>query len=137
MKKFNYFLQAILIYIFFFIGRLLGLNLSRIFFSYLFFLLGPIFKSEKIAKKNLNIFSKNLSNTRINEIVKNMWKNYGMTFVEYIFLKRFREKNSHVTIKDLAGLTEIANKKKSVIFVSGHFANFELMSMEITKKTFL
>ena len=57
-----------------------------------------------------------------------------MTFVEYIFLKRFREKNSHVTIKDLAGLTEIANKKKSVIFVSGHFANFELMSMEITKK---
>ncbi len=134
MKKLNYFLQAILIYIFFFIGRLLGLNLSRIFFSYLFFLLGPIFKSEKIAKKNLNIFSKNLSNTRINEIVKNMWKNYGMTFIEYVFLNRFRKKNNHIKIYGEDVLADIIKKEKPVIFISGHFANFELMSMEITKK---
>ena len=31
-------------------------------------------------------------------------------------------------------LKNIIKKKKPVIFVSGHFANFELMSMEITKK---
>ena len=79
MKKFNYLFQAILIYIFFFIGRLLGLNISRFLFSNLFCLFGPIFKSKKIVKKNLDIFSENLSNTRKKEIVKNMWKNYGMT----------------------------------------------------------
>ena len=32
-------------------------------------------------------------------------------------------------------LDEIADYNKPVVFVSGHFANFELMSMEITKKT--
>jgi len=31
-------------------------------------------------------------------------------------------------------LSETIMRKKPVIFVSGHFANFELMSMEITKK---
>ena len=30
-------------------------------------------------------------------------------------------------------MIKIAKSKKSVIFISGHFANFELMSMELTK----
>ncbi len=134
VKKVKYFFQSIIIFTFYVICRILGLKLSRIIFSNLFVLVGPLFRSKKIIKKNISIASKVVSNLNEEKIIKSMWKNYGMTFVEYIFLKRFREKNSHVTIKDLAGLTEIANKKKSVIFVSGHFANFELMSMEITKK---
>jgi KDO2-lipid IV(A) lauroyltransferase len=62
-----------------------------------------------------------------------MWKNYGMTFIEYVFLNYFR-KQSNVIIKDQANLSQITNENKPVIFISGHFANFELMSMEITKK---
>ena len=31
-------------------------------------------------------------------------------------------------------LQNILNKNKPVIFVSGHFANFELMSMELTRE---
>ena len=30
-------------------------------------------------------------------------------------------------------MDEIAKKNKPVIFISGHFANYELMSMELTK----
>ena len=62
-----------------------------------------------------------------------MWKNYGMTFIEYIFLNRFRKKNSHITIKGKEKLLKIIPSGQPVIFISGHFANFELMSMEITK----
>tara|TARA_B100000963_G_C22450849_1_gene591030 strand:- start:252 stop:893 length:642 start_codon:yes stop_codon:yes gene_type:complete len=62
-----------------------------------------------------------------------MWSNYGMTFVEYIFLKKFRKESSHVKIIGKEILNDIVNQKKQVIFISGHFANFELMSMEITK----
>ena len=65
-------------------------------------------------------------------IIDNMWKNYGMTFVEYMFLNYFRRQNSHVSIKGEQVLSSIG-QNKPVIFVSGHFANFELMSMEITK----
>ena len=63
-----------------------------------------------------------------------MWKNYGMVFIEYIFLSNFRKKNSHIKINNEKLLLEIFEKQESVIFVSGHFANFELMSMEIVKK---
>ena len=63
-----------------------------------------------------------------------MWSNYGMTFIEYVFLKKFRETNTHIQIEGETILENILNNKKPVIFISGHFANFELMSMEITKR---
>ena len=43
-------------------------------------------------------------------------------------------KDRHINIEGVKILEEIIKKKKSVIFVSGHFANFELMSMELVKK---
>ena len=134
IKKINYFFQSVVIYFFFFIGRILGIALSRKIFSFLFSCIGPFFKSTKIIKKNLNIFSQDLSDTKINKIRTNMWKNFGMTFIEYIFLDYLRKNNSHVEILGEKNLLNLLDKKKPVIFISGHFANFELMSMEITKK---
>ena len=132
-KTINYLIQTIIIYLFFIIGRIIGITLSRKIFSYLFVSLGPLFKSKKIIEKNLNIFSQNKSEINKNEIITNMWKNYGMTFIEYIFLDKFRKKNSHIEIKGEEHLINI-KKNKPAIFISGHFANFKLMSMEITKK---
>ena len=40
----------------------MGLRISRILFSILFSTFGPFFKSEKIIKKNLNIFSNSILN---------------------------------------------------------------------------
>ena len=62
-----------------------------------------------------------------------MWKNYGKTFIEYIYLNQLRKNNSHINLIGEENLSLILKDKKPVIFVSGHFANFELMSMEITK----
>ena len=134
IKTINYFIQSILIYLFFLTGRILGLNLSRKIFSSLFSTIGPIFKSKLIIEKNLEIFKKNISEIEKSKIIKNMWKNYGMTFIEYIFLDYFKKNNFHVTINGEDNLKDLMNYNRPVIFVSGHFANFELMSMEITKK---
>lgn len=134
IKSINYFIQALIIYIFFFIGKIFGLKLSRIIFSSLFSLVGPIFKSKKVIKKNLEIFSSNISTLEKSNISKSMWENYGMTFIEYIFLNYFKSQNSHVDIIGEEILANIIKKNKPVIFISGHFANYELMSMEITKR---
>ena len=134
IKIINYFLQSLFIYLFFLIGIFLGLNLSRKLFSFLFTLIGPIFKSKKILDHNLNIFINIVPLADKKLIINNMWKNYGKTFVEYIFLNRFRKKNSHITLTGEENLSPLIKKNKPVIFISGHLANFELMSMEITKK---
>ena len=134
IKLFYYFLQSVLIYFFFALGRIMGIKLSRKIFSFLFLKTGPIFRSKETINRNLLIFKKSISNDEINKITSSMWKNYGMTFIEYIFLDLFRKKNSHIIIEGKDCLENILKNKKPVIFVSGHFANYELMSMEITKK---
>ena len=133
IKIIKYFLQAFLIYLFFFIGRLLGITISRKIFSFLFSFLGPFFKSNKVIKNNLKNFSQNMPELKQKEITNNMWKNYGMTFIEYIFLDFFH-KESQVELSGETKLTTSTDDDKPIIFISGHFANFELMSMEITKK---
>ena len=133
-KSINYFVQFIFILILFIFARLIGLKLSRKFFSWFFSFVGPFFKSKKIIENNLNIFSNNFSIEKKREIISNMWKNYGMTFIEYIYLNIFRKNTHHIKIDGENNLNKLIDKKKPVIFVSGHFANFELISMEITKK---
>ena len=134
MRLFKYLLQSIIIYLMFFLGRILGLKISRKLFSFIFVNFAPIFKSRKIIDSNLKIFSKKNPNFNKEIIIKNMWKNYGMTFIEYVFLNFFKKSNSHIQIEGEDNLKNVMIKNKPVIFISGHFANYELMSMEITKK---
>ena len=134
IKIINYFFQSILIYLFFLIARILGLNFSRKLFSKLFLIVGPFFKSKKIIDINLDIFLNKNSSMNKKKIIKNMWINYGKTFIEYIFLDYFRKEKSHITLSGKENLAQVIKKNKPVIFISGHFANFELMSMEITKQ---
>jgi KDO2-lipid IV(A) lauroyltransferase len=65
-----------------------------------------------------------------------MWSNIGRTFAEYVFLKDFKFNKinfNHVEINGTKYLDEIKKNNQSVIFYSGHFANFELMAMELDK----
>ena len=134
MKTIKYFFEAIIIYLFFAISKLIGLSFSRKIFSYLFKKIGPFIRPNEKILDNLNKFSTTLSLEEKKMIISSMWSNYGKTFIEYIFLNRFKKDNLHIKINDDSMLNEIAKNNKRVIFVSGHFANFELMSMEITKK---
>ena len=133
IKIIKHLFQAIFIYLFFITGRILGIKKSRKIFAKLFFWIGPFFKSKNIVKKNLDIFSDHSKNINRKKIYSSMWKNYGMTFIEYIFLDKLRQNNSHIILKGEEVLKKVIDDQKPAIFVSGHFANFELMSMEITK----
>jgi len=97
-------------------------------------MIGPVIKSESIISNNLEKFLGPHNDDLKNKIKFQMWSNYGKTFVEYLYLKKFKNVNSHIEIKGEKILKKIQENNKPVIFVSGHFANFELMSMELTKK---
>ncbi len=134
IKIFKYFVQSIFIYLFFFIGKVLGISVSRKLFSKIFLFVGPLFKSKNIIDYNLNIYSSNLSNNEKNYIKSEMWKNYGMTFIEYAFLRFFKKNTSQTKIDGEEVLTRLIKQKQQAIFISGHFANYEMMSMEIVKR---
>ncbi len=133
MKIIKYFFQSLIIYFLFFIVKIIGLNISRYIFGKIFILFGPLFRSQTIINNNLNKVN-NFSLEDKKRISHKMWSNYAMTFVEYIYLHRFKKNNNHISVKGEDILNKIAASNKPVIFVSGHFANFELMSMELTKK---
>ncbi len=134
MKKIKYLFEAIVIYFFLIIIKLLGLNLSRKIFSYIFQNIGFIVKSKKIVNSNIKKILGDIDDAKKKNLYKKMWSNYGMTFVEYSFLKKFKNENFHIKIKGEELITKIKNENKPVVFVSGHFANYELMSMELAKR---
>ena len=134
MKLLKYFVQALIIYFFIFLIFILRLRISRKIFSKIFQKIGPLVKSNKITDQNLEKYLGNYNEGKKDNIKLDMWSNYGKTFVEYLFLKKFRNNKDHIQIKGEENLKEIIDANKQVIFISGHFANFELMSMELTKK---
>ena len=71
MKKLiSYFFQSILVYIFFILGKITGLRISRIFFSKLFLFAGKFFKSEKINEELLDSVYESVQNFVEREIVE-------------------------------------------------------------------
>ena len=54
-------------------------------------------------------------------------------FIEYVHLNLFKKRSNHIKIKNKEILDEVNKSNKPVVFISGHFANYELMSMELTK----
>ena len=61
IKIFKYFIQSLVIYLFFLIGFIMRLKISRKIFSNLFRLAGSFLKSNKLTESNIKIFSPNIS----------------------------------------------------------------------------
>jgi KDO2-lipid IV(A) lauroyltransferase len=136
MKKLKYFVQFLIISLLFFIFKLIGLKYSSILSGQLFQLLGPLFRSNKICFSNLSLAFPKLDANEKKEIIKKMWNNYGKILAEYIFIKNFRlSKNfsDKIIIENQNLLDLIKKNSKPVIFISGHFNNFELMAMHLEK----
>ena len=135
MKLLKYFLQFIIISILFFIFKILGLRLSSWLSSKIVFFFGPLFRSKKLINSNILRAMPHLNQKEIKNIVSNMWKNYGRILSEYIFIKDFKRSifKSNFNIEGQDILDQIKKDDKPVIFISGHFNNFELMAMHIDK----
>ena len=135
MRLIKYFVQFFFIIFLFIIFKLIGLKFSRIISGKLFLTFGPFFRSKKIIKKNISFAFSNSDEIFKKNIMNNMWNNYGKIFAEYCFMKKFRTNKSEkfLEIKGQEILDKIKFSKDPVIFISGHFDNFELMAMHIEK----
>ena len=135
MKSLKYFFQFIVVLFFFAIFKILGLKFSLIFSSKLIALVGPFFRLKNTIKTNIKKAIPDLDPEEIKKIINDMWKNYGKILSEYIFIKKFRKHNlnDNFIVIGQEILENIKKNNERVIFVSGHFNNFELMAMHIER----
>jgi len=135
MKYIKYFIQFLFIIFLFILFKLIGLKFSSYLGGKLFQIIGPLFRPNKIIYSNIKRAFPNIKESEIKNLTLNMWDNYGRVFAEYMFIKKLRNEyfKTHISIKGLDVLQDIIKKNKPVIFVSGHFSNFELMAMAIEK----
>ena len=135
MKLIKYFFEFIFIITFFVIFKIIGYKNSISLGEIVGKKIGPFFRNNTKIQKNLE--NSNIGNSYEEReiIINDMWGNYGKIFAEYIFMKKFRESNSMRNIEIIGQdiLDRIKENNKPVIFISGHFNNFELMAMHLEK----
>ena len=136
MKIIKYFFEFISIISLFCIFKIIGLKNASNLGSLLGRSIGPIFRSKHITRENIKTGLGEIDIKKETEIINGMWSNIGRTFAEYMFLKDFKLNKTnfdHIKINGINYLEKIKKNNESVIFYSAHFANFELMAMELDK----
>ncbi len=132
MKNFYHLTQYLLIIFLLIIFRVIGFKASSNFGFVIGKYLGPLFRSRLSIINNLK---KAQIKGDYKKIASNVLGNYGRIFAEYIHLKNFKNNklNNRISIEGREYLEKIKNNNQSVVFISGHFSNFELMAMQIDK----
>jgi KDO2-lipid IV(A) lauroyltransferase len=135
MKYIKYFVQFLFAISCFLIFKILGPRLSSNLGGKIFEIIGPFFRSEKIINSNIKKALPDINFKNLKKIKRLMWNNYGRTFAEYMFIKEFRNgkisKNIEIDGQEI--LEKIKKENSQVVFISGHFSNFELMAMHLEK----
>ena len=133
MKSIKYFFQFMIIISFFLVFKIVGIKFATYISSNVIKFLGPLFRSKKIIEDNIHKAIPNLSKIEIKTITKKMWGNYGKILAEYVFIKNYKKSTlkKKIRVEGQEILENIKKDGKPVIFVSGHFNNFELMAMHI------
>ena len=134
MKKIIYFIEFILIKFLFMIFKIIGFKFASDLGFYIGKNFGNLFRKKKSIIENLH---KSKISTKVseNKFAENVLGNYGRILAEYPFLKDFRKGklDQYIKIDGIENLNQIKNNRKPVVFISGHFNNFELMAMQIEK----
>ena len=133
MKQIKYFFQFLLIIIFFLFFKILRFRISSTVSGKIFEIIGPMFRSKNLIHSNIKKAIPNSNYEELNKITKLMWNNYGRIFAEYMFIKEFRlgKLKSKIKIEGQEILDDIKKHNKQVVFISGHFSNFELMALHL------
>ncbi len=134
MKKIIYFIEFLLVEFLFIICKIIGYKSASNLGFFIGKNFGNFFRKKGSLLENLHN-SKITINISDKQFVNNVLGNYGRILTEYPFLKDFRENKleQYIKIDGKENLDKIKNNNKPVVFISGHFNNFELMAMQIEK----
>ena len=129
LKKLRHISELIIVKLFFYLLGLLPIRAASNLGGFLGRKLGPIIKANKIAYNNIKMCFPDKAEDEIQTILSGMWDNLGRNITEYPHLRKINRKNvdEYVNIEGAKTLDKIRNSNKTVIFIAGHFANWEMV----------
>lgn len=107
--------------------RLLSVDAASAFGGWLLRTLGPLTGTHRVAERNLRIAFPDMDEAGRRRLLRAQWDNTGRTFVELQMMDRLTPASGRLEIVGVERLAAIRDGDGPVVFVSGHFANFELM----------
>ncbi len=98
--------------------------------------LGPLTSSHKTARYNMRLAFPKITRAEEDELLDAMWDNLGRVVGEFPHLSQMRlfAPDSRVEIEGLDILDRYLGTGKAGVFISGHFANWEIMPAAIVKR---
>ena len=139
MKIIRYFVEFIIVVIFFTIFKIIGPKLSSNLGGCIGKYFGPFLRKKEIIKKNIFFAFPNISEKEMNKLINKMWENIGRVFAEYAHLNKFSiydKKKIKINFTNKINIEKLKNYNKPIVFFSGHFSNFELMGVCLKELNF-
>ena len=124
-KKIQHLIEALALYLFYFIMRCLSINLTAKIFRSIFSLLPKLLKENKVANANLKMCFPKLSISQRKKILAETWQHFGSIIGEFAHWHDMSD-------RDFAKRVKIINPEKipskNAIIISAHLGNWELVS---------
>lgn len=125
LRNIRYAIEAFFLLIGLLFFRLLPLDVASAVGGLLARMIGPLSSTHSVAEKNIAMVMPELDERQRRRTLREMWDNIGRVIGEYPHLSRPIMRR-RITVEGLEHLQEVQNSGKSALFVSGHFANWEI-----------
>ena len=112
--------------------RIAGLDAASAIAGKFLRLIGPLLRAiSRRGEQNLRIAFPDWPQEKIDRTIRDVWENLGRTTAEFVHLKEFLdyEENGRVTFEGYEDVWEATKRGDSIIFVTGHFANWEVSAV--------
>jgi Kdo2-lipid IVA lauroyltransferase/acyltransferase len=111
--------------------RLMTLEMASALGGWLAVRLGPLTGSHKVVQRNLRLAFPEMSEAEREAIARQQWDNLGRSTFELPFMEELQPHRGRVQVEGAERLEEIRTSGKPVVFISGHFSNWEVMPCTI------
>ena len=108
--------------------RLLPVDAASAAGAFLFKLLGPLTGWQRTALRNLKIAFPEWDEAERRRVAHAQWENVGRVLIEFFMMDRIMADPARVEIVGRDKLDALVATGRPIVFVSGHFANWEVMA---------
>jgi KDO2-lipid IV(A) lauroyltransferase len=123
--------EAIAFDVFTFLMRLMPVDFASDVGGALFRRFGPLSKTHRLAWQNLILAFPEKDEAWRQKILADQWESNGRTVFEFPQMDRIRPSTGRVELVNAERMEAIRTGGKAVVFVSGHFSNWEVMPAAI------